>query len=240
MAKTLYKNLLIIDIETVAVAPSYNDLNDRMKALWDKKASYLKHETETTPEELFTTRAGIYAEFGKIICIGAGFLTKNENGRLKLRVKAFANDDETILLNDFKGLIEGKSFQEEPSLVAHNGKEFDFPYICRRMLVNGIQVPKALYDKNKKPWERNLIDTMEMWKFGDYKNYTSLDLLAALFNIESSKDDIDGSMVNDIYYREKDLDRIATYCKKDVAVTAQIYLKLEGPDMLDAENIEYL
>ncbi len=240
MTETLYKNLLIIDIETVSSVPGYHDLSERMKALWDKKASNMKHETEITPEELFNTRAGIYAEFGKVVCIGAGFLTKNEGGLLKLRVKAFANDDEAVILNDFKKLIEGRSFQGEPILVAHNGREFDFPYICRRMLINGIRIPKALYDKNKKPWERNLFDTMEMWKFGDYKNYTSLDLLAALFNIESSKDDIDGSMVNDIYYLEKDLDRIATYCKKDVAVTAQLYLKLDGHDTLDPDNIEYL
>ncbi len=240
MKKAPYKNLLVIDIETVSSVPAYDDLNERMKLLWDKKASHLKHDEEATAEELFSTRAGIYAEFGKIICIGAGFLTRDENGPLGLRVKAFAGDDEAVILNDFKALLEGPSFQKEPVLVAHNGKEFDFPYICRRMLIHGIKIPKALYDRDKKPWERNIRDTMEMWKFGDYKNYTSLDLLAALFNIESSKDDIDGSMVNDIYYNKKDLDRIAVYCKKDVAVTAQLYLKLEGAGTLDPENIEYL
>lgn len=240
MTESLYKNLLVIDIETVSAVADYHELSERMKALWDKKAAHLKNDGELTTDELFVKRAAIYAEFGKIICISAGFLTKDQSGQLKLRVKAFADDDETIILQSFKDLLEEKFDSEALRLIAHNGKEFDFPYICRRMLINGIRIPHALDIRDKKPWEINHIDTMEMWKFGDYKNYTSLDLLAALFNIETSKDDIDGSQVNDIYYKNNDLERIATYCKKDVVVTARLYLKLTGHGQIENENIKIL
>jgi len=240
MKESLYKNLLVIDIETVSMVADYNALDDRMKTLWDKKSAHLKNDDELTTDELFAKRAGIYAEFGKIVCISAGFLTLDTDNHSALRVKAFADDDESVVLQSFKTLIEQKFDQQTLRLVAHNGKEFDFPYICRRMLINGISIPEALQISGKKPWEIHHIDTMELWKFGDFKNYTSLDTLAALFNIDSSKDDIDGSMVNDIYYTENDLERIALYCKKDVIVTTQVFLKLNGHDQVDAENIQIL
>lgn len=239
MKQSLYKNLLVVDIETVSMVEDYNALNDKMKTLWDKKAAHIKNDDELTTDELFKKRAGIFAEYGKIIVIGAGFLAKDQDTPT-LRVKAFADDDESVVLQSFKQLLEQKFDPQALRLVAHNGKEFDFPYICRRMLINGIGIPETLQISGKKPWEINHIDTMEMWKFGDYKNYTSLDTLAALFDIDSSKDDIDGSMVNEVYYSDNDLERIAHYCKKDVIVTTQLLLKLNGQDKVAPENIQIL
>lgn len=234
-----YKDILVIDIETVGTSAQFADLDPRTQELWKKKASTLPNNDDFTPEELFSKRAGIYAEFGKIVCISVGIFTK-ENDSYGLRIKSFTADSEARLLQDFGSLLASKFEQSQLQLVAHNGKEFDFPYICRRMLVNGVSIPASLSIQNKKPWEIKHIDTMEMWKFGDRKNYTSLDVLANLFGIESSKDDIDGSMVNSVYYDDQDLERISQYCMKDVMVTAQIFLCLSGLPKMEIENIEYL
>ncbi len=232
-------NILILDIETIACEKDYANLDERIKKQWDKKSIFLAKNEERSSSELFEDRAGIFAEFGKIITIAVGFYTELENNKIGLRVKALADHDEIKLLTDFKGLLE-KFDQSKLAFCAHNGKEFDYPYISRRMLVNGIDLPESLNLRNKKPWEINHIDTMEEWKFGDRKNFTSLDLLAAIFNIDSSKDGIDGSMVNSIYYQEKDLNRIAMYCMQDVAVTAQLYLKLQNIQTFSTEDIQYL
>ncbi len=234
-----YKNLLVIDIETASAKAQYNDLNERLQALWDKKASFLHNEDEQTPQELYFNRGAIYAEFGKVICISVGIFT-HENNTYGLRVKSFAFESEREILEAFKNLLETKFSPKDLILVAHNGKEFDFPYICRRMLVNDLIIPEALDIRDKKPWEIQHIDTMELWKFGDRKNFTSLDLLAALFEIESSKDDIDGSMVNKVFYEENDLERISGYCQRDVMVTAQVFLKLNSLPKIKEENIEFL
>ncbi len=236
--ESIFKNLLVIDIETVSSVSSYDALSERMQHLWDKKAQLIKNDENLTSEELFFKKAAIYAEFGKIICIAIGFFTKNETDEAVLRVKALASDDEQQLLNEFKILLEEKFDQQNLRLAAHNGREFDFPYLCRRMLVNSIPIPEALQLSGKKPWEVQHIDTMEMWKFGDKKSFTSLDLLAALFDIESSKDQIDGSEVNEVYYVEQDLEKIAAYCKKDVVVTAQLLLKLNGLTNVKSPNIQ--
>ena len=167
-------------------------------------------------------------------------IRKNENNEPSLRIKSFASDDETELLSSFKSLLEKKFDQNKLMLCAHNGLEFDFPYLCRRMIKNGIKLPLCLDIAGKKPWEVNHIDTMELWKFGDRKSYTSLDLLAAIFDIESSKDDIDGSMVNEVYYENKQLERIAHYCMQDVLVTAQLFLKLNCLPVIPEENITLL
>jgi DNA polymerase elongation subunit (family B) len=125
-------------------------------------------------------------------------------------------------------------------LCAHNGKEFDFPYLSRRMLVNSITLPSLLHLSGAKKWEVPHLDTMEMWKFGDYKHYTSLDLLLALFNIPSSKSEMDGSKVNGVYYQEKDLKKIATYCVSDVVAIAQLYLKMKNLPLIEERNIALL
>jgi predicted PolB exonuclease-like 3'-5' exonuclease len=234
-----YKNILVIDIETASAHKHYTDMDVRLQALWDKKASFLSNDEELPNDELYFNRGAIYAEFGKVICISVGIFTF-ENNAFGLRIKSFASDEEAEILEAFKNLIESKFHEKDLQLVAHNGKEFDFPYLCRRMLVNNIIVPEALDIRDKKPWEIQHIDTMELWKFGDRKNFTSLELLATLFGIESSKDDIDGSMVNSVYYDENDLERISIYCQRDVMVTAQVFLKLISLPKIKEENIEYL
>ncbi len=231
------KHILVIDIETVGIVPGYAQLDARIRAEWDRKSIFLKNDENLTAEELFNTRAGIYSEFGKIICIGIGYYVKNENDEISLRVKAIYGDDEKALLLDFKELVEKKFDPRRTVLCAHNGKEFDFPYLCRRMLVNGISLPALLDMSAKKPWEINHIDTMDLWKFGDRKSYTSLELLAAIFDIESSKSDMDGSMVNEVYYRDKGLEKIKEYCLQDVIVTANLFLKLNCLPVISPENI---
>lgn len=221
------RDILFLDIETVATTDNFQNLNERLKAQWARKATYLRREETQTDEALFNQRAGIYAEFGKIICIGVGKFFDQESGELGLKTKAYYGDDEKALLLEFKSMLE-RLDSSSLRLCAHNGKEFDFPYVCRRMLINGISLPGVLNISGKKSWEIPHLDTMEMWKFGDYKNYTSLDLLATIFNIPSSKGDIDGSQVNEVYYREKNLTKIKDYCVRDVVVLSQLFLKIRG------------
>jgi len=223
-------NLMVIDIETVPQYGNFAEVPDHFQKLWDLKTQYQRKEA--TLEE-FYDRAGIWAEFGKIICISVGIFTSGKN--VGLRVKSFASHDEKELLEKFAALLNG----QPPSLIlcAHNGKEFDFPYICRRMLINGLRIPSQLDLSGKKPWEINHIDTMEAWKFGDYKNYTSLSLLAAIFNIPTPKDDIDGSMVGHVYWVDGELDRISNYCQKDVVATAQLLRRYRGEELILDECI---
>jgi len=223
-------NLMILDIETVPQYSSFDQLPEHMQKLWDHKTLYQRKE-ETAEE--FYGRAGIWAEFGKIICISVGIFTKGRG--TGLRVKSFASHNETEILIKFGDLL--RSQPGNLVLCAHNGKEFDFPYICRRMLVNGLQIPPQLEISGKKPWEVNHLDTMELWKFGDYKSYTSLNLLTAIFNIPTPKDDIDGSMVGHVYWNENDLQRIAVYCQKDVIATAQLIRRYRGDDLIGDDLI---
>ncbi len=226
--------VLVLDIETVPVKKSYSELDDKWKELWEKKMKFQINE-DTTGEDLYE-KAGIFAEFGKIICISVGAFYY-ENSILKFRLKSYYNDDEIILLEEFCELLNSKYSDDDKLLCAHNGKEFDFPFIARRCLINGIKIPKILDTSGKKPWEVKHLDTMEMWKFGDYKSYTSLVLLAALFGIDSPKDDIDGSQVGRIYWEENDLERIEKYCKKDVITVAKILLRFKGMEMLNESDI---
>ena len=235
------KNILVLDIETVSCVEEYKLLDDRFKKQWDKKSSNFKEADVKSSSELFEEKAGIYAEFGQVVVIAVGFfIVEDKSDKIGLRVKSFAGQEEVDILNNFKSLLENKFDQKNLLLCAHNGKEFDFPYLCRRMLINGIPLPTILDTSGKKPWEVNHVDTMELWKFGDRKSFTSLDLLASLFDIPSSKEGIDGSMVSQVYYKENDLSRIANYCMQDVAVTAQVFLKLNHIQNFDTENINYL
>jgi hypothetical protein len=230
------KNILFLDIETVSIQPSLDQLDERMQTLWAKKTQYVK--TEQTPQELFPERAAIYAEFGKVLVIGIGFFTIQQ-GEITFRCKALKNENETALLQEFSDLLNQLTAKESWRLCAHNGKEFDFPYLCRRLLINGLPLPKLLQIMGKKPWETpQLIDTMELWKFGDIKAYTSLELMAACLGVPTSKDDIDGSQVGKVFYESGDVDRIAAYCQKDVAVMAQVFMKLMGLGVLRPEQIE--
>ena len=223
MNKQIFRDILFLDIETVAQYSTFEQVPVRFQHLWQKKSSFFKEASEKSVAELYE-KAGIYAEFGKIIVIAVGYFVEKGDD-FELRIKGLANHEEKALLEEFKEILTHFD-TKHLKLCAHNGKEFDFPYLSRRMLVHNIELPEVLDQAGKKPWEVPHIDTMELWKFGDYKHFTSLDLLAALFDIETSKDDIDGSMVNQVYYKEKNLSRINKYCKNDIRVLAQVYLHL--------------
>lgn len=222
MAKIPIENILFIDIETVPMASQYDDLNENFKSLWDKKSVYLSKNDEDDPSTLFE-RAGIYAEFGKIVCISAGRIQNDE-----IKTKSYYSDNEKKLLQEFANDLSIFT-RNIPNLYlcAHNGKEFDFPFIIRRMIINQIPIPYILNTRNKNRYELPFIDTMEMWKFGDYKHFTSLALLCELFGIPTPKDDIDGSEVARVYYEENDLERIKSYCEKDVTALIEVYKRLD-------------
>ncbi|RYZ20504.1 MAG: 3'-5' exonuclease [Chitinophagaceae bacterium] len=230
-------NILFLDIETVPQHPSHSMLTEDWKALWQKKADILLRNNTTDTAETIYERAGIYAEFGKIICISCGVLQSGGTSK-KLVLKSFAGDDEKIILAGFTEMLNRWSPGQQKYFCAHNGKEFDFPYICRRMVINCLPLPPMLNIAGKKPWDVPHIDTLEMWKFGDFKSFTSLSLLAGVLGIATPKDDIDGSMVADVYWKERNLPRIVHYCQKDVVTVAQVYLRLVGETCIEADNIE--
>lgn len=224
--------VLFLDIETVPQEQFYNQLDPETQALWEQKSAYQRGETEP---ETFYERAGIWAEFGKIICISVGFFTAN-TPEAQFRTKSFFGEEKTLLV-EFKALLENHFSQRNHLLCAHNGKEFDFPYIARRMLIHGIPLPSKLNLFQKKPWEIPHLDTMQLWRFGDYKNYTSLRLLTHVLNIPSPKSDIDGSQVAAVFYEEKNIDRIVRYCEQDVIAIAQIFLRYRNEALLTPEQI---
>jgi len=215
------ENVLFLDIETVPAYDSYGMMPEKFRKLWERKAEYLKKEPDDTPESLYS-RAGIYAEFGKIICISAGFFKGKE-----FRIKSYFGDDEFQLLRQFCKLLDSHYNFEKKMLCAHNGKEFDFPFLARRILIHGLHLPAILDIAGKKPWEVQYLDTMELWKFGDYKHFTSLELLSAVFDIPTPKDDISGSDIHRVYWIDKDLERIRKYCQKDVLAVARLFLKYQ-------------
>ena len=232
------KNVLFLDIETVPIKENFEDLSATFQKLWEEKTVWQRKD-DISPSDFYKLKAGIMAEFAKIICISVGYLftEKSEN---HFRIKSFYGDDEKQIIADFNALLNSKFNKKQHQLCAHNGKEFDFPFIARRTLINGLKLPKLLDIAGKKPWEINHLDTMELWRFGDYKNYTSIKLLAALFNIPTPKDDIDGSQVAGVYYKEKNLERIKTYCQKDTLTVAQLLLKYKGEALISENNIEFV
>jgi uncharacterized protein YprB with RNaseH-like and TPR domain len=230
-------NILFLDIETAPQYADYSKLPQEWKELWTLKSSFLLRNKETETAETIYPRAGIYAEFGKIICISCGVM-QNGGDAKKLLIKSFCCDDEKLLLHQFSEMLNKWAADAPKYLCAHNGKEFDFPYLCRRMIINLLPVPQALQMAGKKPWEVNHLDTLELWKFGDFKNYTSLNLLAHTLGITTPKDDIDGSKVWEVYWKEKNLPRIVTYCQKDVVTVAQVFLRMQGEALIKEENIE--
>jgi 3'-5' exonuclease len=229
------ENILFIDIETIPASQSFDTLDPSMQMLWEKKSKQLR-TSEQTAGEVYE-RAGIYSEFGKIICISVGVI--KDSNSLSFRLKSFFNDDEKKLLSEFSAMLtKFTSTNREALLCAHNGKEFDYPYIARRMIINRMIIPDILDNAGKKPWEVNLLDTMDLWKFGEYKNFTSLDLLTSVLGIPTPKDDIDGSQVAGVYYEDNDLPRIALYCEKDVLATAQVLLRFMNLPAIEENKIE--
>ena len=237
LEKLLPEHVLFIDIETV---PQYENLEsapENLQKLWTKKAVQIGKEGDTA-DSLYN-RAGIYAEFGKIVCISAGKIYRKGKERA-YRVKSYCGDDEKTILQEFSVMLTGFMANPTHRLCAHNGQEFDFPFIARRMLINGLNLPSILDIAGAKPWEIKdiMLDTLQLWKFGDYKHYTSLELLCAIFNIPTPKDDIDGSQVADIYYKTFDIQRIARYCEKDTFAIAQLILRFKGEPLIAQENYE--
>jgi len=236
--------IMFLDIETVPQTSSFEELSDEMAYLWKEKFTALqkysskKQDENITPAESFGANGGIYAEFGKIICISVGFIYY-KNGEMFFRTKSFASDDEVLILQEFAQLINENWTTKEHTFCGHNIKEFDIPYICRRMIINNITIPAILNVGGKKPWEVSFLDTLELWKFGDKKSYTSLKLLTAVLGIPTPKDDIDGSQVAQVYYQERDIERIAAYCRKDVLATAQIFLRLNQFETIKETNVEH-
>ncbi len=237
MPSLVLNNILFLDIETVPQYNSYQSLPKDWLDLWNIKSNTLLKYHEGESNESLYPRAGIYAEFGKIICISCGVLHGEGNNR-KLILKSFADDDEKLILSQFADMLMKWSSGEQKFLCAHNGKEFDIPYLCRRMIINNIPIPPLINVSGKKPWEVTHLDTLELWKFGDFKSFTSLNLLAHTLGIATPKDDIDGSMVWKVYWEEKNLQRIVTYCQKDVITVAQILLRMNGEELINEENIE--
>ena len=233
ISKLYLENILFLDIETVPEVQYFSELDKTRQDLWESKSEYQRKDDYTA--EAFYKHSGIWAEFGKIICISVGYFTSQGDSRM-FRVTSFYGD-EIKILKDFKNLLISHFSEKKHLLCAHNGKEFDFPYIARRMIINDIKLPYKLNLFGKKPWEVPHIDTLELWKFGDYKNYTSLKLLTTVLGIPSPKDDINGSEVYRVYYEEKEINRIIIYCEKDTIAVAQIFLRLRGDTLLTNEEI---
>jgi 3'-5' exonuclease len=233
------EQILFLDIETARVCNQYSELSEGLQKMWEHKSTRIEPDSTLSAEEKYYEHAGKYAEFGRVVCISIGFIRKKNDRENEIRIKSFFGQEEADILEGFKDFLntKGKKFT---FFAAHNGREFDFPFMGRRYLINQIHLPQALELRDKKPWEsKHILDTMEMWKFGDLKNYTKLELLCSVFNVPTPKDDMDGSQVGTVFWDEKNLNRIAVYCEKDVVATAQVYLKYLFLPLVADENIEY-
>jgi 3'-5' exonuclease len=229
------EDVMFLDIETVPESSSYELLDSVMQNLWDKKSRQFR-TADQSAQDIYE-RAGIYSEFGKIICISVGLI--REKNPFSFRLKSFFGKEEKSLLSEFSIMLTKFCRTNKGAILcAHNGKEFDFPYIARRMIINGLLIPEILDNAGKKPWEIKLLDTMDLWKFGDYKNYTSLDLLTTVLGIPTPKDDIDGSMVAGIFYNEDNIQRIVHYCEKDVLAIARVLLRFMNLPGISEDKIE--
>ncbi len=231
------KDLIIIDIETAPMHFAFNDLSTGWQELWEEKVKRIL-PAETSPAEFFEQRAGVMAEFAKVVCISMGYFLVEEN--LRIRIKSFYGHDEKQVLTDFLKTMERiESINPAWQFAGHNIKEFDIPFLCRRMVINEIKLPPFMDFQNMKPWETNIVDTFQYWRFGDYKNFTSLKLLAAALGIPSPKTDIDGSKVAEVYWKQNDIERIAKYCQQDVVTVANVFLKLKGMPIVPPQDVEY-
>jgi 3'-5' exonuclease len=236
LEKISLEKVLFLDIETVPQQKSFDEMDEITQKLFDQKTKFLQKDDGGAKS--VHDRAGIYAEFGKIICISVGFIRETRTGK-QIRLKSFYHDDEETLLKQFVGLLNEHYATPNHILCGHNAKEFDFPFICRRLLIHGIKLPSILNIAGKKPWEIAHLDTMELWKFGDYKAYTSLALLCHIFNIPTPKDDISGADVARVYYEENDLERIKMYCEKDVVALIQLFLRMKGEPLVGEESVYF-
>jgi len=238
ITKIPLENFLIIDIETVSEKKDYHSLSEDWQHLWQEKVNKSLPE-DVTVDEFYPHRAGVMAEFAKVVCISLGYF-KKKSGSYQFRVKSLFSHSEKELLQNFISMLNQlEAVHNNWSFTGHNIKEFDIPFLCRRLLINGLFIPPYLDFQNMKPWETNMVDTFQYWRFGDYKNYTSLKLLAAALNVPSPKDDIDGSMVGKVYWEEDNLQRIATYCQKDIVTVANIILRFKNLPVLTVDQVVF-
>lgn len=226
------ENILFIDIETVSQYSEYSQAPEMIKHIWNKKYEKTEYIKSSSVQEAYQEKAAIFAEYGKIICISIAYYNKTMD---EYRLKSFFSDNEADLLQRFRAFCG--SLQKKYIFCGHNIKEFDIPYLCRRFLVNGMAIPELMNFQDKKPWEVEMYDTLQMWKFGDFKNYTSLETLTTIFGIQTSKEDIDGSQVGGVYWAEKNLDRIVKYCQNDVVAVIQLYRRLNLLPLIDIEKV---
>lgn len=239
------KRILFIDIETASKTATFEEMSSGLQKLWIKKALQLKPtDPNVDPIQLYKDKAGIFAEFARVVCIGLGCLVEN-NGSWQILLKSLTHPDEKTLLQSFCTSIDRfTSLGRGVHFCGHNIKEFDIPFLSRRMIIQGMNLPECMQLQGKKPWEAPHIDTMDLWSFGDRKSYTSLALLSEVLDIPTPKDDIDGSMVSPLFWSAQDdtdrslaVARIATYCRKDVLTTARIFLKLRGLNDVQPEPV---
>ncbi len=239
MNKIALENLFVIDIETVSQKEHFHLLEEEWKSLWTEKISK-SLPANTSAEEYYPMRAAILAEFAKVVCISFGYF-KKENNEWRFRIKSLCSENEAEMLNQFATTLKQLHARNQNWIfTGHNIKEFDVPFLCRRMLVNTVAIPSCMDFQNMKPWDTPMLDTLHLWRFGDYKHYTSLKLLAATLGIPSPKDDIDGSQVGDVYWKEKNLERISIYCEKDVATVANVILRFKGLPLLKEEQLVFV
>jgi len=175
-----------------------------------------------------------------VVSISVGYFEGSKKSLKSFRVKSFYGDDEKEILKDFIKLLKAHfNKPKQQAISGHNIKEFDIPFLCRRMVIHALNVPKMLDISGKKPWQvEHLLDTLVLWRFGDYKHYTSLQLLAAILGIPSPKEDIDGSQISQVYWEDHDLKRIYMYCEKDVYTAAKVYLRIRN--LAFPDNLEFI
>lgn len=221
-------NLLYFDVETAGKYESYEDLalqNPRLAKLWEKRAKYFRANTlgmeEMGDSEIYSQKSGLEPEFGRVVCVSFG-VWDGENHRLT----SFYGDNEQEILEK-TAKIFSNAVSKGMKICGHNIKMFDVPFLGKKMIFSGIDVPQNLLLWDKKPWEVPILDTAEFFSFGSWSHkFLGLDLLACSLGIESPKEDIDGSQVHNTFWGEKNYERIMEYCEKDVLTVMDVLKKV--------------
>ncbi len=236
------KQMVFIDIETIRGKKTYNDViteNPALDDYWQTKHTQIREKEPLSyghiedSAEMYEKMAALYPEWGQIVCISIGQIKFDEDGNpIKFTTKSFSGLYEKILLEEFNETAS-KIMSKYPRMqwVGHNIKGFDMPYIIKRSLINGVRVPNVFHLQKQKPWESQLIDTNDVWKFNGW-NGARLGLLTEILNIPSPKQDMDGKMVSDVFWEDGDLNRISEYCEMDINATANVMLRISGMDII--------
>ncbi len=232
------ENLIFIDIETVKEHEGFSGLDDVSADLWRKKSSFFKVAEGSVEEDLYEEKAGLYAEFAKVVCISVAFMVKNGEGKYDLRLKSFYGEEESFILKDFKELLDKYYKNSKYIFCGHNIKDFDLPFLMRRMLINQIRLPLKFNINNFKFYQPMAVDTFQIWKFGDHRNYTSLKLMQKALKIDFPEySEIDGNDIDQLYWKDKNMDSIIEHCQNDVISVAQLMLRFKSFDLLEEYNV---